>query len=141
MPSGRVHDIITLSSAIPLYGITTYLSNVYISSILIISYVFAGLVFNGDLDLKSAPYKRWFIFRWVWKPYQMVFRHRSMLTHGIIIGTSIRLLYLGVLFLPLMIYYSNDLIYFLETYKDELTIILIGLECGAISHTLTDYIG
>ena len=60
--------------------------------------LFGGFMFGPDLDIHSKQYTRWGVFRFLWLPYQVVFRHRSRWSHGIIFGTLIRVLYFtGVL--------------------------------------------
>lgn len=60
------------------------------------SFCFAGLMFSGDLDTKSVQYKRWGWLRWIWWPYQQLLKHRSPLSHGVMLGTLFRLLYLSI---------------------------------------------
>jgi len=138
MPSYKTHDTITYLLLIFLIPISLlYIGiNIY-SLIFIVSYIFSGLMFNGDLDCKSKPYYRWWIFRFVWIPYQSLFKHRSFFTHGIIIGTLIRLLY--ILIIPL-IFYFHEIIDFVWLYPKFFVFLLCGLEIGSISHTVADKI-
>ncbi|MEM9770744.1 MAG: metal-binding protein, partial [Cyanobacteria bacterium P01_D01_bin.73] len=55
-----------------------------------------GFFLSPDLDIHSVPYKRWGPFRWIWLPYRKMFRHRSPWTHGLVVGTTIRIVYLMV---------------------------------------------
>ncbi len=96
MPAGRVHDRITLWSLPLVTGCSFWQTRNGTLTLLVASgFLFSGLMFGPDLDVKSSQYRRWGWLRWVWLPYQR-FRHRSLLTHGPILGTVIRLLYLGV---------------------------------------------
>lgn len=94
MPSGRVHDIITATTT-PVVGFVSWKISGDLKTVIILmsTYFFASIMFNGDLDTISRPYKRWFIFRFIWFPYRKIFKHRSIWTHGIIIGTMIRIIY------------------------------------------------
>lgn len=133
MPDGKTHDKITLVTTIPIVMIFFFISHDIINSIIGgISYIFASIMFNGDLDTNSKPYNRWWIFKMIWIPYQLMFKHRSIFTHGIIIGTVVRLIYLSPILIPLykLVYIPNDI----------LIVILIGLEFGNTMHTIPDKI-
>jgi uncharacterized metal-binding protein len=132
-------------------------------------YLFSGLMFGPDLDIHSQQYKRWGLLRWIWLPYRRSLRHRSVFSHGLIIGTIIRLLYLGiwlVLFAVVGIVLSaiaqqqfgtiqdwqaltqqtltargQQLVTAAKTYPLECLATAIGLELGALSHSLSDWTG
>lgn len=126
-------------------------------------FLFSGLMFGPDLDLVSRPYKRWGLLRWIWLPYQKALRHRSFLSHGLIVGTTLRLLYLYVwIFLLVILPLSLLLLlwgiswgwqlFFLQVvlrllYQSAvenwpvLLALFIGLELGAMSHSLSDWGG
>ena len=138
MPSGRTHDIITATST-PIIGFLSYkiTNDINASTILTLSYLFSSLMFNGDLDIDSRPLKRWSLFKWIWFPYKKYIPHRSIWSHGIIIGTVIRLIYLMPIFILLYIHFNLELSalnwYFI-------IIGLIGLELGNTVHTISDQI-
>lgn len=139
MPSGRTHDIITATTT-PVVGYVTYLitADIKTTTILTFAYVFASLMFNGDLDIESRPYYRWSIMRFIWLPYQKIFHHRSVFTHGLIIGTIIRILYL--IPIPILILgLSGDLNMILNLNPQLILLVLIGLELGSAIHTISDY--
>lgn len=136
MPNHKTHDTITYLLLIFLIPISLLYIGVNIYSLIfIVSYIFAGLMFNGDLDCESKPYYRWKVFRLIWIPYQSLFKHRSVFTHGIIIGTLIRLLY--ILIIPL-IFYFHEIINFVWLYPKFFVFLLCGLEIGSISHIVAD---
>lgn len=58
--------------------------------------VFSGLYVSPDLDGHSSNAKtRWGMFKFIWKPYRaLIPRHRHVLSHLPILGTSLRYLYL-----------------------------------------------
>jgi uncharacterized metal-binding protein len=98
-------------------------------------------MFNGDLDTNSRPYNRWFIFKMIWIPYQLLFKHRSIFTHGLIIGTLIRVIYVGII--PLTIFaFRGEFLHNLFTPSNLhiLFLILIGFEVGSAIHTISDKI-
>ena len=121
------------------------------------SFLFSGLMFGPDLDIYSHQFRRWGWLRWLWLPYQKSLRHRCFLSHGPFIGTAIRLLYLGswlILFCLIgYILFSQlgqtelnlegeiqaGLLWFANNFQQGLAL-YIGLELGAMSHYLTDWI-
>lgn len=169
MPSGRTHDSITLWS-LPLVAGLTFERTQNSGLTLMVSggFLFSGLMFGPDLDIYSRQYRRWGPLRWIWLPYQRGMRHRSLLSHGPIVGTALRILYLlawlgGLGFAAIVLgaiafqwfgivaqwqllaYYqiedSTDWIgQSIQTYQAEWLALVIGLELGGISHALSDWI-
>ena len=157
MPSGRTHDRITLWGLPLVTGITFTLSwSGNITLILAGAYLFSGLMFSPDLDLYSRPYQRWGYFRWIWIPYQKTLRHRSLLSHGLIIGTTLRILYLscwlsilGIFLLGIaQLVWDVGLNWQILTQAakrslsqdtDKWFALFLGLELGAISHSISDW--
>jgi uncharacterized metal-binding protein len=138
MPSGRTHDRATIIfSPIIIGGVLFSNLDIQNSIVLITLYFFSSFMFNGDLDIISRPYNRWSVLKFIWKPYQKLFEHRSIWTHGVIIGTIVRIIYLLILLSPL-IYFTNFNI-IAEMDLTTLLIIFFGLESGSALHTLLDY--
>lgn len=97
MPSGRTHDRVTLWSLPVVAGLT--FNHTRSSSLTLLvagGFLLGGLVFGPDLDIYSRQYQRWGVLRWIWLPYQKSLRHRSVLSHGPILGTTIRLAYFSL---------------------------------------------
>ena len=96
MPSGRTHDRITLWS-LPLVTGFSFLQtrNGNLTLLVAAGFLFGGLMFGPDLDTYSRQYQRWGWFRWIWLPYRRYLRHRSLLSHGPVIGTTLRMIYLA----------------------------------------------
>ena len=140
MPNGKTHDSITFI-LLPIVVLTAYLifDSFYLILILSISYLFSSLMFNGDLDYNTRVYNRWYVFKMVWIPYQLMFNHRSIFTHGILIGTVIRVLYIGLIPI-LVLYYSYGINVLDYLTLKEMLIIFIGLEIGNIVHSVPDWI-
>lgn len=154
MPSGRTHDQITLGM-LPGIAIVTLVLSRSASLTLSLSgaFLFSGLMFGPDLDIYSIQYKRWGWLRVIWLPYRKVLHHRSWLSHGPIIGTILRLLYLGI-WLGLGAILAGLLLtqvwgipvnrqqllqqaeLYRQQYLSEGLAILLGLEIGAMSHSL-----
>jgi uncharacterized metal-binding protein len=162
MPSGRTHDAITIILAVPTFvaawGVAGDLGLALTATI---AMLFGGFMFGPDLDIQSRQYTRWGIFRFIWFPYKVIFRHRSRWSHGIIFGTLIRVIYFtGVLALLLAagVYLRAALVSgpapgldeMAQTWRAIETALrgsvgehaiwagLAGLWWGAASHTLTD---
>ena len=140
MSSGQTHDKVTLALA-PFILVGAWYFVGWLALIVLGTFLFAGFAFNGDLDLKSQVYYRWFFMRWIWIPYQMYFTHRCIWTHGPILGTAIRVSWIALWFgvvgamcgiLPLIVP-------FLISYKIQFLLGLIGLELGSLSHTFMDW--
>ncbi len=157
MPSGRTHDRITLLS-LPPFAVLAYLLTRRGEWVLWFSgaYLFSGLMFGPDLDIYSLQYKRWGIVRWIWLPYQSCLRHRSFFSHGFLVGTIIRLMYLLIIVLILAIFgvaiaqfiwgfnwnwrnfTENNFNLLTSHYLGEGITTFIGLELGAMSHSISD---
>ena len=159
MPSGVVHDRITIWLLPWVVGITYCLTqSAELTLILSGGYLFSGLMFGPDLDISSLQYKRWGAIKGIWLPYRKFFRHRSLFSHGFILGTCVRLLYLlvivacisilGVAIAQLCFGFSwnwqefvrDKLHLLIGKYPRETTALFIGLEIGAMSHSVSDWI-
>ena len=160
MPSGRTHDRITFWGLPPLVGLTFLVSsNGGLTLMVAGAYLFSGLMFGPDLDIHSVQYKRWGIIRGIWLPYRFVFKHRSFFSHGFLIGTILRLFYLVTIVMVAAIIgvaisqliwgfdwnwqqFSRRLLSLITTkYPQEAIAVIIGLELGAMSHAISDYLG
>src|SRR5262245_18414522 len=99
MPNARTHDAITYA-IIPVTFIASeiYWSYHMTSGIATVAMLFSWLLFGPDLDLDSKPYRRWGALKFLWKPYQAALPHRSLLSHGPILGTIFRIVYLLIVF-------------------------------------------
>ncbi|MBU7582189.1 MAG: metal-binding protein [Nostoc sp. TH1S01] len=159
MPSGRTHDRITLW-ALPLVAGVAFWQTRSSSVTLLVAggFMFGGLMFGPDLDIYSRQYQRWGYLRWIWLPYQKSLRHRSFLSHGPIIGTTLRVIYLFCLlaiaaFIILIIVeklgnttfnwpaLGKNIQRSLVGYGTEYLALFLGLELGAMSHSLSDWCG
>ena len=159
MPSGRTHDRITLISLPPLAVLGFILTGrgewiLWFSG----AYLFSGLMFGPDLDIYSLQYKRWGLIRWIWLPYQSCLRHRSFFSHGFMVGTIIRVIYLLSIVLIVAIFviaiaqsilgFDWNWHTFVQTqfnliknqYVEVAIARFMGLELGAMSHILSDYL-
>ncbi len=160
MPSGTTHDRITLWT-LPWVSSITYglTNNGDLTLLLSGGFLFSGLMFGPDLDIRSIQFNRWGLLRVIWKPYQKLMRHRSLFSHGPILGTSIRVLYLFLFIAWIAIFLvglaqlffgftwnwqdfvENQFHLLLNERYRETAAIFIGLELGAMSHSISDLIG
>jgi uncharacterized metal-binding protein len=170
MPSGRTHDSITLWCLVPLVALGWWLTeDGTVVLILAGCFLFSGLRFGPDLDIYSVQYQRWGWFRWIWLPYRRSMNHRSRLSHGVLIGTILRVAYLvtlvmlvwlalyflwslgeqirgtveswSLLFQPWLNSLIDGLARSLRQHPTHWIAGFIGLETGAMSHSLSDTIG
>ncbi len=159
MPSGRTHDRITLYALPFVAGVTLWQTHSSNATLLVAGgFLFGGLMFGPDLDIYSLQFQRWGFLRWIWLPYQKSLRHRSFLSHGPIIGTTLRVVYLGTLLTVVAIFALliaeklgnfalnwQDLSLIvgrsLWVYPTEYIALFLGLELGAMSHSLSDWGG
>ena len=162
MPSGKTHDAITWILAVPTYLATYYWTGSWgLAGMVTLATVFSGLMFGPDLDIRSKQYNRWGPLRFLWWPYQKMMPHRSRLSHGIVLGPAVRIIYfLAIAFLLVLAASylrasvlggeplgTKDLARYTphaESYalwlwsQKEVWAILAGLWWGAATHTLSD---
>ncbi|AWC34577.1 metal-binding protein [Bacillus cytotoxicus] len=104
MPSGKTHTKINLLSLpIVLFLLISYgLTNFDFLLTFAIGFLVGTFFLTPDLDIHSSAYNKWGLLRIFWYPYQCIMPHRSFLTHTIIIGDLIRILYMLLVFSPLL---------------------------------------
>ncbi len=111
MANGKTHSIISTVVAIPATVLTLGLG---VDIALVVGGgCLTGILLTPDLDLnRTMPWgsnqlKRWVPWLFVawsifWLPYRKLVPHRSWISHSFISSTVIRVLYLSILFLPLI---------------------------------------
>ena len=97
MPSGKTHDFLAYTTTIGCsYLLWHYnlANDLKYLGLFAIASLFGGLMFGPDLDIKSVQYKRWWLLKFIWLPYQ-AFGHRSKKTqsHDALFGPIIRIIY------------------------------------------------
>lgn len=94
MPSFQTHDKITLAFVAPTAAVAWAVSrDPAVTAIATAGLLMGGFMFGPDLDVASRQYRRWGPARFVWLPYRWSMRHRSRFSHGILLGTAIRVAY------------------------------------------------
>lgn len=161
MPSGRVHDVITILtavSAVPVIDRVFANPDWTAVGVGIGAYLFSGLALSPDLDVNSRAYKRWGMFRFFWLPYQLLVPHRHWLSHSWLLGPLLRALYfflmlylllrLGMNAIDLWVVpvnqseilraWERELRLTLRTHVTWAQSALIGLVAGGVVHSITD---
>jgi uncharacterized metal-binding protein len=164
MPSARTHDFITLILAAPTAAVAYRVTGDWgLTAVATGAMLFGGLMFGPDLDIQSKQYARWGPLRFLWWPYRVILPHRSRLSHGILLGTLIRVVYfITVVTITLaVVLYARDIYlygsadgfkevrgalsriwYMLVPIKRSYLIAAFaGLWIGATSHTISDLLG
>lgn len=164
MPSGVQHDRITMAILPIIVGITYLITRNFsprdsgeLTLILAGSYLFSGMMFGPDLDIHSLQYQRWGFIKIIWLPYRRLVKHRSLLSHGLAIGTCLRLIYLGSIVAIVSIFavaiaqlwfgfpwnwqvFVRERVYLsIREHPHAVIACLLGLEIGAMSHSISDW--
>ena len=149
MALGQSHDRATIFWSIPFGLLISLPMGIINGAISSLAFVLGGLWLSPDLDTRSIALKRWGMLRGLWWPYRKFMPHRSIFSHGPLIGTSLRVGYLVgwitvffVLLQLLGVYeLANSAIYIYEkvsTHHKALLSLIIGLEGSAWLHLMQD---
>lgn len=149
MASGRHHDTATRLFVLPI-GFCSGLLMGWSSGLLAGgAFLLGGLWLSPDLDTRSRALKRWGPLRILWWPYRRFIPHRSVLSHGPLIGTSLRISYLLIWFflllvllqplgLPSPLKAAEAFQKLLQQQPQASLAFLIGLEASAWLHLIQD---
>lgn len=96
-----------------------------------LGYCFATFLVTPDLDTNSRPYNRWKVFRFLWWPYNKLFKHRG-LSHHCVWGPVTLIGYCSLLLAPI------GLVPILST--RALCTFLVGMVIAIEMHILADRI-
>ena len=149
MPSGKTHDLLIkiflpfvvfggyifeyITRGRPAYEAVTY------AIIYGCLYMFSGYVLSPDLDRHSTPYNRWGYFKWYWRPYQKVIKHRSPWSHWIILGTLIRLAYILWIPVVILLIFDIDIAKYAKLYWVDIVAFFIAMDLASAIHIISDY--
>ncbi|WP_114569790.1 metal-binding protein [Exiguobacterium flavidum] len=142
MPSGNVHDTVNtiVLSGYVAYAVASDQPEWFPAAVGI---AVGTLWLSPDLDLKSEPYYRWGPFRVLWIPYVKAMPHRSIWSHGLLIGDVIRLLYFFALLFPFIFFgmyaeviHAADL----DRYIEQLPQFMTGVVVASTIHILLDHL-
>lgn len=151
MANGKAHErinLIFLAVGIIISVALIKNNSTFEGLFIIVGYIIGTFFIGPDLDLRSRPFKRWGWFQFVWVPYQ-TFKHRSIWTHGYVIGDVIRYAYLSIWYVSLLLVLSlilrtsigellNTSLIFIEDHKTIFFSIFVGNVLSSAAHTLTD---
>lgn len=158
MPGYKTH---TSANLIALAGMSHLVAEHYtVASNLIgiacATFIAATLFLSPDLDLKhSSPTRNWGFFRFLWRPYQAVFKHRG-LSHNIFLSSATRIGYLICVFASILfaahawadpsavdVFSATALLFepaqaVLSTYGEHLAAAGVGIALSDTCHIVTD---
>jgi uncharacterized metal-binding protein len=145
MPSGKTHTKINLIGLPIIITPLALYNSLHYEAILVyaVGFLIGTYLLTPDLDTESDCYNNWGLFRFIWYPYQKFVPHRSMLSHGLIIGDFIRILYLSIILFPIASfinkrYGETPLLIRLEEHQTVLFILIIGIVTASTFHILLD---
>jgi uncharacterized metal-binding protein len=139
MASGRNHDRAIYFATPIVFGVGTSYFGIELGLIAGAAHYLGGLYLSPDLDLISRPYKRWGFLRWLWLPYQkLIPRHRHWLSHGVIVGSALRLVYLGAWLSPLLLVFPLSRVHIDSVSVARAIAFFCGVELSAINHLILD---
>jgi uncharacterized metal-binding protein len=156
MPNVHTHDLITSVSGVALFPVSwILLPNHSVIGALTVSgaHLLAGLLFSPDLDIRATNYRRWGPLRVLWWPYSKAIPHRSWVSHGLVVGPLVQLLYFVVVFGGLLtallllfgqhsawIRLVTGIAEFIQGYPAYVLVFLFGFVTGGASHSIPDWI-
>ncbi len=149
MASGRNHDRASVRWSIPFGLCINLIIGFPYGLIAGLLFCLGGLWLSPDLDTYSLALKRWGILQVIWWPYRKIIPHRSIFSHGPLIGTSIRILYLIIwiiffillfkrLSVPTSIKTIQHLFDQIQRYPKLIITSLLGLEASSWLHLIKD---
>ena len=140
MASGKNHDRSILLTTPVILAAAIASGHAEVGLIATASYYLGGLYLSPDLDLVSRPFKRWGLLRWLWLPYQrLIPRHRHWLSHGPVIGSAVRLVYLAAWLSPLLVLFPGlQRVQWVGVTLPNVVGFLVGVELSALNHLLLD---
>ncbi len=149
MASGQDHDKATRLFSLPFSLFIGLLLDWKSGVIAGLFFLFGGLWLSPDLDTRSKALKRWGIFQGLWWPYRKLMPHRSVFSHGPIIGTILRMTYLmGLICLILCLLNPlglsspslaiKSISQIIQKYPHQALAMILGLEASVWLHLIKD---
>ena len=146
MATGRRHDRSIWILSLPLGIVVGSILGISAGLIATASCLAGGLWLSPDLDTRSNALRRWGPLSFLWWPYRRLIPHRSIWSHGPLIGTTVRL---GVLLIwclvittavptlspPLLVGNLREL---MRQHPQKLISLVVGLEGSAWIHLILD---
>jgi uncharacterized metal-binding protein len=138
MASGKNHDRAILFASPIVLVVGCYQFGLELGIIAGASHFLGGYWLSPDLDIKSRPFLRWSVLRFIWIPYQRLIPHRSPLSHAPVLGSLLRLAYLAAWLSPLWLMFPD--LQRVQWAVDWMKVaaFLVGVELSALNHLLLD---
>jgi len=148
MPTGRTHAAITVLAAGGLYYLSTQAGYNRDVTIALAGGCMAGVLITPDLDVNQPVRSHYVVKRklgslaaavwWLaWYPYGRAINHRSWISHAPVIGTALRLAYMGLIaWLVLVVTPGNQLELVIDT--NLFVWFALGLTVSDVLHWLAD---
>ena len=95
MALGRDHDRATALATVPVALVIALTLGPWPGVGAGLGCLIGGYWLSPDLDTHCRALKRWGPLRLIWAPYRWLIPHRSLWSHGPLLGTTTRLLLLG----------------------------------------------
>jgi len=96
MAASRDHDRANVMAALPLALVLSVSVGPKHGLSAVVAFLVGGLWLSPDLDTHCRALRRWGPLRWIWWPYRRLIPHRSLWSHGPVLGTLSRLLWLAL---------------------------------------------
>ena len=146
MASGRDHDRATCISCVPFGLLLGMLLGGWCWLIGAVAFLLGGLWLSPDLDTRSNALRRWGPLAVLWWPYRRLLPHRSIWSHGPLVGTLGRVgLLLAWLCLLLALNPGtswnagfNVMHRWLQTQPQQVLAMVLGLEGSVWLHLILD---
>lgn len=139
MASGKNHDRSIMFATPIVLAVGASQFDLEIGVIAAASHFLGGYWLSPDLDIKSAPFLRWGVLRFIWLPYQRFILHRSPLSHAPVLGSVIRLLYLAVCLSPVWLALPElSQVQWSGVNWSNAIAFGVGVELSALNHLLLD---
>lgn len=134
MANGKTHDKWGVIAAIAIAPFSIYIAA---------GCAIGTLWLSPDLDhhVRTLPRQRWGILDLLWLPYRKCIPHRSPLSHGLIIGTALRLAYIAAIALLILaaLGLQPPVWSFVMAHRQAIALVVAGIELSAIVHYFLDW--
>ena len=146
MASGHHHDRATVGWSLPIGLAVGSLLGPASGGIALAGFLFGGLWLSPDLDTRCNALRRWGPLSGIWWPYRRLIPHRSIWSHGPLLGTAVRLLVLlgWTLLISNLIpkINPNDVLsalqWAVQNHPQQSAALLLGLEASVWLHLIQD---
>lgn len=148
MPTGRTHAAMTAIAALGIYWVSAQAGYSREVTLAMAGGCMAGVLITPDLDVDRPVRSHYVVKRklgslaaavwWLaWYPYGRAINHRSWLSHAPLIGTALRLVYMGLIaWLVLMV--TNQTAWLADIDTTLFIWFALGLTVSDVLHWIAD---